>query len=523
VPALLGRLGALRGEDHVVEAPDGVRLATTVHRPAGPGRHPAVLIRTPYGTSGLTGTPITAMATLLAATGYAVVVQDVRGRGRSGGDFLPGVDDAADGARTAEWVHDQPWCDGRIGAWGVSYLGATALAVATEVPELVGAVAVGATSARLALPDERGVHHLDTSLRWLVSLQVMESGGSVLRRTRQLSAARSADPALHAAMRHLPLADLDLRVLGRRSAAWQAWVAEPDPSAPRWRPADRRPHLHRLGPTAHTAGWSDVFVDHQLDDVEAAAAPPDLVVGPWTHLDPRLQMASLRQAATHFDRHLRGLDRPGDPRPRLWLGGAGRWWHPPAWPPPTRVQEWLVAGEALQRRDAVTATPLVIPFDPADPPPSLGGRSLSLQAGRVDCAPLERRADVHVATSPPLRAGVALVGRAELRTTVVADTGMADLWVRLAEVDAGGRSTSVADGFARVRDARDGAPAVVVLHPVAHRFAEGSRLRLLIAGGSFPAFDRNPGDGVGSPHATALRPTTARLPDGASLRLPALV
>ena len=104
---------------------DGVTLLADVYRPSEPGRYPALLSRTPYDRKNL--------ATVLGGldirravnAGYVVVIQDVRGRWDSEGDFYAFADEIDDGYDSVEWVATQDWCDGRVGMFGASYVGAT--------------------------------------------------------------------------------------------------------------------------------------------------------------------------------------------------------------------------------------------------------------------------------------------------------------------------------------------------------------------------------------------------------------
>lgn len=517
-------------EQAVVTAPDGVALATDVHRPVAGGRHPTVLIRTPYGRDGMTGIPMVAQARLLAARGYAVVLQDVRGRFGSGGTFVPMVHEAADGGATAHWIAAQPWSNGRVGAWGLSYLGGTAWAAAAGAPDVVTALAVGIAHSALALPDPRGLLHLDTTLRWLRSLGIMEGvEDPPWIRLKGLVDARRRDDRMVTALGGMPVAGLDAAFLGTPSAVWRSWLDSPAHDAPFWQPGDHSGFAATAPPTAHLTGWWDIFVDRQMADhamQRAAGAAPRLLVGPWGHLDPRVQVAGLREALAHFDHHLLGV-RDAPAGSRVWLSGADSWWDlPEGWPPPTTDRRWLLGGSRLVPEEDVIALtdpgPLRLRYDPADPTPTVGGRTLSFEAGRADGAALEARGDVSVLTAPPSPHPWTLAGSARLEGTVSADTGATDVWVRLSEVDAAGRSRSVCDGTARVRDAADGVAFAVDLHPVAHRFAEGGRLRIVVAGGSFPQHDRNPGDGRFDPAATGLRPTAVVVDRGARLICPVL-
>lgn len=115
---------------------DGVVLAADVYRPAGGQPAPTLVTRTPYGkefthyiSAGCFPLPLK-----LAEDGYAVVVNDVRGRFGSAGEFTPYVHDAADGFDTVEWSSQQSWSNGEIGIFGCSYLGLTNLLAAREAP-----------------------------------------------------------------------------------------------------------------------------------------------------------------------------------------------------------------------------------------------------------------------------------------------------------------------------------------------------------------------------------------------------
>ncbi|HRC76806.1 MAG TPA: CocE/NonD family hydrolase, partial [Kouleothrix sp.] len=99
---------------------DGVALSADAYRPRAEGRFPAVLLRTPYLKN---GDGALALGRFFAERGYALVYQDVRGRGDSDGAFVPYRNDGRDGYDTIEWLAAQPWCDGNVGTMGGSYLG----------------------------------------------------------------------------------------------------------------------------------------------------------------------------------------------------------------------------------------------------------------------------------------------------------------------------------------------------------------------------------------------------------------
>ena len=103
---------------------DGVLLTADLYRPAQSGPLPTLLQRTPYNKTA-TGGVWQAFALRAAEAGFAVVVQDVRGRYNSGGEFAAFDQEAIDGYDTCGWIGEQPWSNGRIGMFGGSYVGLT--------------------------------------------------------------------------------------------------------------------------------------------------------------------------------------------------------------------------------------------------------------------------------------------------------------------------------------------------------------------------------------------------------------
>jgi putative CocE/NonD family hydrolase len=197
---------------------------------------------------------------------------------------------------------------------------------------------------------------------------------------------------------------------------------------------------------------------------------------------------------------------------RLYVQGAKEWRDYPEWPPPGLVdQPWyLQPGGGLARVGADGSAPDRFRYDPADPTPNVGGPLLDPKTGgRKDNAALEARPDVLVYTSQPLREAIEVIGPVSARIELRASQEHADVFVRLCDVDADGHSVNVCDGIQRVSPERfpgddNGVRTVPVrLWPTAYRFQPGHRLRVLIAGGSFPRYARN--TGTGEPLASAMR------------------
>src|SRR3954451_13146623 len=123
---------------------DGTVLFADVYRPAGPGPYPALLQRTPYDKQNQgTALPFIMRA---VSRGYAVVIQDVRGRFESEGAFFTFVNERQDGHDTLDWLAGQPWCDGAVGMFGGSYVGMTQWQAALGGHPVLKAIAPNVTA-----------------------------------------------------------------------------------------------------------------------------------------------------------------------------------------------------------------------------------------------------------------------------------------------------------------------------------------------------------------------------------------
>ena len=126
---------------------DGVVLVSDHYYPPAPGPHPTLLMRQPYGRD-IASTVVYAHPVWFAAHGYNVVIQDVRGRGDSEGDFYPFRNEGRDGAETIRWLRTRSESNGSVGMYGFSYQGMTQLLAAAEQPEGLVCIAPAQTAVR---------------------------------------------------------------------------------------------------------------------------------------------------------------------------------------------------------------------------------------------------------------------------------------------------------------------------------------------------------------------------------------
>jgi hypothetical protein len=217
------------------------------------------------------------------------------------------------------------------------------------------------------------------------------------------------------------------------------------------------------------------------------------------------------EALDWFAEHLAGTRSRTRWAPvRVFVTGTKQWRDLPDWPPATTGKAlYPQPGGGLGDQAAPAGgAPATFTYDPADPTPTVGGRLLSPAFGGYrDDRKLAARADVLTFTGPALPEPLQVVGTPTVELAHSSDNPHADLFVRISEVDAKGRSRNVSDGFVRLDPASTDGVVRLELDAVAHRFAAGHRIRLLIAGGSFPRWERNLGTGEDPATGTAMAPS----------------
>ena len=507
--------------DVAVPMPDGVSLLGNLYRPAGRrGPLPVVLVRLPYGRSGMPGQ---LFAAPLARRGFQVFLQATRGTFGSGGHFRPFTTEREDGLATVAWLREQPWCDGRVAMTGLSYFGHTQWAVAPYVDPPLVSVSPHITSADVpgTILYDHGAPLTQTALTWSALIGRQERGDPL---------SSLPNPALKArvrrALRRLPLQAVDVAVAGAPVPFWRDFVAHSGPGDDFWSVADHgRADFHRMPPVNMVTGWWDVFAAGQLADysaLRAAGVPARIVVGPWLHGEAG-ELRAIARSDVEFLRHtLSNGPAPSGAPVRVFLQQADTWLEFDHWPPPHAQQlvQHVRAGGALSvdAEDGDVA-PSRFTYDPADPTPTVGGPLLQRPGKQADNRSVEDRADVLVFTGPPLPSDLDVVGQVRARVHVRSELEHADVFVRLCDVDPTGASRNVVDGIRRldprtvpaddVEVCDDGVLAVdVELYPTAYRVRAGHRLRLQVSGGAFPRYARSLG--TAEPFGTATEGRSCR-------------
>jgi hypothetical protein len=456
---------------------DGTVTRAEVWRPAAGPAGPAILIRTPYGKE-LTLPNAQLDPRLAADRGYAVVVQDVRGRGRSDGDFEPYVAEASDGYDSVEWLADQPWCDGRVVMAGMSYYGLTQWLAAAAAPPSLAAIAPMLAS--------------DTPAEgWSFRNGVLERGF-----LSSWVVASLAPPDL-VWLDRIEEAFTDLQGAVTAGPWSKHWFTEP-PDAAYWkvRSADPDGPAHDL-PKLSIGGWYDIFLDATLRAHARGRHPWDrLIVGPWGHDSELSHLVGTRNVGgaglgAEYGVDRRTLDfydavlagREPDLAPvSVYVLGAQRWIELPTWPPPGALRRELALGGG------------VFTMVDSEAPPTAGGRGLLGMVpgsgfGPRDQRPLADRGDVLALAVPPLDPDSVLAGPASARLGVVPSASSAerDWVVTLCLQCPDGRWDNLTEGIARAP--ADAEEVVVSLGDVCVAAGGKARLIALVAGASFPRWD----------------------------------
>ena len=203
---------------------DGIRLDADIYRPDDPGPFPVLLMRQPYGRA-IASTVTYAHPSSYARRGYIVVVQDVRGRGTSEGEFDLLVHEKDDGVDAIEWAAALPDSTGAVGMYGFSYQGSTQLLAAAARPPALRAIcpAMPIWDAYADIAYEHGAFRLQSAMSWGIQL-----AAETARRRRDAA----AHQALYAASRNLPLWEVvpaRPAVLERldSDSPYLAWLAHP--------------------------------------------------------------------------------------------------------------------------------------------------------------------------------------------------------------------------------------------------------------------------------------------------------
>lgn len=534
--------------DIETEMRDGTLLSADVYLP-GEGTYPAILLRTPYNKN-----EISLHAGMLhpfdaLSQGFAVIIQDCRGRFESEGEWAPFVHEATDGYDTVEWIASQQWSNGRIGITGASYLGITTWqTVISNPPHLDAALPmITAGNPYNGWTYSGGAFELGFNFRWTT---VSLAG----RRLQFLEESEESLSALHEKfielfdnlperLENLPHSDVPL-LTNDLAPYYDTWFKHPTYDD-YWEQLDVTENIDSISvPILEIGGWYDKFARGHFDVADAieAEGPESLrenhhvVVGPWEHISLFKHTPTLTGERNFglessmptivkdlvlpwFSYHLQ--DEANEikdlPRIRYFTTGDHEWRESDHWPitSETRTLYLNSQGNANSRSgngrllDSIPDEGSSVDsyeYDPLDPVPSVGGNTLMQPAaypGVKDQSTVEEREDVLVYTTPRLTKEVRIAGRPNLQLFASSSAPDTDFTAKLVDVEPDGYCANLSEGILRMRHRGQGTDSEfmtpgetyqfsIELWPTAHTFHPGHRIRIEISSSNFPRFDRNP-------------------------------
>ena len=539
--ATIAETGVTIAYDVQVPVGDGARLAADVYRPAGEGRYPVILIRTPYDKlatpAGFAPYGIDPLAMVRA--GYAVVIQDVRGTGASPGRLRHFHHESADGVASVLWSARQNWSAGSVAMAGASYLGATQLLTAVEGPSALKAIVPVVTGSEYyeGWAYQGGALQLGFVQTWAVEMALAdldrrERLGQDVNADREVLGQVVADP--WRAFRQLPLVELPQQAPSLFNYA--EWLRHPDRDD-LWRSLAINRRYGKVDvPALHIAGWNDIFLKGSLENyvglrtgaaTEHARESQYLIVAPWGHTVTGECVGDVWYGAAagwrefdpvsahieFFNAFLKRGARPREAgRVQIFVMGANRWREEEDWPLARAVDTrfYLRADEGLTHETPAEEPPDEFRYDPRDPVPTVGGNTV-LPGGGFLLGPRDRRAvqqrtDVLVYASDILQRDTEVTGPVSARLYVTTSARDTDFTLALIDMYPDGRAIGIADGILRMRY-RGGFEAQGATEPervyeikvdlvgTSNVFRAGHRIGVEISSSNFPRFDRNPNHG----------------------------
>lgn len=516
-----------------VPAHDGIHLATDVYLPDGRGAYPVVLVRTPYHR-----TRYQQYGHIFSDRGFAFVIQDVRGKYDSDGQFHPLLDEASDGQVTLEWVADQRWCNGRIALWGPSYHGIVQVPAAAGGHEALRAISPSVAPASF--------------FRDWVSYDGCFALANMIQFLLKHASTPTEPPQEHFKWDELyRLGSLDAiaQRVGFETPILREWASR-DRYDEYWRSIDQELMHEKIRvPGYHAGGWFDHITRGQFSAYQGirdrgatveARAGQRLLIGPWGHANflpgpdrrrygdwdfgPEADLVVLTQELQFFDYHLKDIDTgfADQPPVKVFLMGKNEWIGLRDWPPPRHtVQHWYLNSEGsanMRTGDGNLTLELpetsyadVFRSDPTDPVPTLGGPVYwGLEhLGPLDQNPILDRPDVLYYRSPKLIRPLLVIGDIDIELWVSSDAEDTDFVAKLCVEEPSGAITCLTFGSLRCRY-RDswgdpkpltpGEPVLIRLQmgQTAYEFPGGARIGLIVTGSDFPRILPNP-NSIASP------------------------
>jgi putative CocE/NonD family hydrolase len=548
-------------EDMMVEMKDGIKLATRVYRPKAEGKYPVLLSRTPYNSGAFqkdkTGNPMLGdyanVATQFVPKGYAVVIQDARGKFASEGVNRPFLDDMSDGTDTLNWIAGQEWSDQKVGTFGASARGMTQTAMLdVDSPYLKAMFVIIAPSEYFEeVLFQGGAYRQELVQVWRAGQNISDAakkfGPTSPQFLNTLTAYQNIPNSLYW---YLPLRDFPTLSSKYETGSDYDQMFDHYIKDGHFDYMDiSLKHKDSNVPTYQVGGWHDIFREGSIKNFaglqanggEGAKGNQKLLMGPWQHRDigdsPRFEGDEIDiygEMNRWFDYWLKGIDNGimNEKPVKYFTMGSNEWKEADSWPAQAEEQVYYFhqtkSGSADSLNDGTLAAKKpnaqdqaeTYVYDPNDPTITIGGDLLfpdvNIQnekgedgkvkqlVGPEDQREAEKSSLTYTTTK--LSEDVSITGQVSATVYASSDRLDTDFVVRLTDVAPDGTSTLILDGIqrARFRDGQDKEvfmeagqvyPFEINLGNTSHTFKKGHQIRVAVASSNFPKFDRNTNSG----------------------------
>ncbi|KAJ1334021.1 hypothetical protein MN608_04019 [Microdochium nivale] len=508
--------------------------------------------------------------------------------GSGGGEFTPALGDVADGSATALWMRRQSWYTGRWAMLGGSYLGWTQWATVhgLQLREQLGSVRPSSANgtgqdsvhasddsggddavvsaardeASAALrelkamcilvgPHDWGAYTFGTGamnpdmVSWVGAMAALERKESWLpppfhmswhrdRMARDLRPAGEGKSLMQGMQEYIG---------GNGLPEWFRGIVTGELALPACTEA-----LGRVEGVAVliVAGWADAFLDQSLTqyrELSKRQQTVGLTIGPWGHMAAQGGQSRI-ELLQWLDQYLapvgavKAKQDARKARVRIYDTGSKEWLETEHWDDSTTTpRKWFLVPQAKLTLSSPAAeeqpTETSFEYDPRDPTPTIGASMLNYQAGKLDDdSSLAARKDVLTFTTEPLEQDLRVQGAPVASLSHTTSHPHADLFVRVSNVEASNVSHNISEGYRRLDNigrggaGQDDVPFELTLTECVHTFRKGTRIRLVVAGGSHPKYVRNSGSGNDMVQGVEVRPVTHTIrhggPNVSSLVLP---
>lgn len=517
---------------------DGVVLYADIYRPKSPDKFPVILMRTPYDKS---VTWAVSPVFQMVPRGYVVVIQDVRGRYTSEGEWYPFKHEQADGYDTVEWVAALPYSNGKVGMIGASYVGATQMLAAIAQPPHLAAIAPDVTGSNY---HENWTYQGGAFEQWFDQNWTSQLAQNTLQRLiAQNTNALVGAPTLP--LTNYPVFNFgqlpaDAQLTAKIAPYYLDWLAHPDYDD-YWKQWSIEENFSKIGvPMLQVGGWYDIFSAGTLRNymgakkqgsTDAARTQQHLLMQIGGHAgfgrrigDVDFGPHALENAYTNvildwYDFLLKGIQNQfaTDKPVKLFVMGANEYRQEDDWPPPQaqRTKYFLHSGgkaNSLRGDGSLsTVTPKSEPADnyiynPANAAPTVGGPlccdAEHMEPGPRDQRSVENRDDVLVYSTGALSQDLEVTGPVTADLFVKSSAVDTDFTAKLVDVAPDGFAQDLTEGILRMRYRSSTEHAILInpgqvyeitldLWATSNVFLRGHSLRLEISSSNFPRFDRN--------------------------------